>query len=362
MNSLLFLPDISGFTEFVQTTEVSHSQHVIAELLEILIDANTEGLELAEVEGDALFFYKNELLSAEKLLAQIETMFTAFYSHLKLLEKNRICPCKACSSAPNLKLKIVAHCGEIEFITIKGKQKPFGKEVIEAHRLLKNMVESDEYVLLSETLLKEIKLPIDYSSVLFSFRQEKEFYDGVLFPYVYSLINIENLKLKPFEFAKEVEMVKSPDIVIEKEFPLSEAKLLEYITNYAYREKWTDGVDEFVFNSDEVTRIGTEHMCIINGKHLNFTTITKKVESDQLIYGEHSLNIPVVQELHQFFIITPLGSGRSMLRLELYFTLNTLLKKLFFQFVLKKSFQKNIKGAAENLFHFITSQEGENKN
>jgi hypothetical protein len=56
--SLLFLPDISGFTEFVQTTEVAHSQHVISELLEVLIDANTQELQLAEVEGDALFFIK----------------------------------------------------------------------------------------------------------------------------------------------------------------------------------------------------------------------------------------------------------------------------------------------------------------
>ena len=55
--SLLFIPDISGFTNFVQTTEVEHSQHVIAELLEILIDANANEFQLAEVEGDALFFF-----------------------------------------------------------------------------------------------------------------------------------------------------------------------------------------------------------------------------------------------------------------------------------------------------------------
>ena len=99
-HSLLFIPDISGYTNFIQTTEVEHSQHVISELLEILIDANISGFELAEIEGDALFFYKeNEVISSEMLLAQAETMFTAFYSHLKLLETNRICPCKACASA-----------------------------------------------------------------------------------------------------------------------------------------------------------------------------------------------------------------------------------------------------------------------
>ena len=87
--SLLFIPDISGFTQFVQSTEVEHSEHVISELLEVLIEANSEGLELAEVEGDALFFYKeNEILTKEKLLSLVEKMYTAFYSHLKLLKRN----------------------------------------------------------------------------------------------------------------------------------------------------------------------------------------------------------------------------------------------------------------------------------
>ena len=53
--SLLFLPHISGFSEFVQSTEVEHSQHVVAELLELLIDANSAEMTLAEIEGDVLF-------------------------------------------------------------------------------------------------------------------------------------------------------------------------------------------------------------------------------------------------------------------------------------------------------------------
>ncbi|MDT0606413.1 DUF2652 domain-containing protein [Croceitalea rosinachiae] len=107
--SLLFIPDISRFTEFIERTEVNYSQNVIAELLEILIGANTLDLQLAEIEGDALFFYKEEMIpSQELLLAQIASMFTAFYSHLELLRKNRICPCNACAEAPNLQLKIIA--------------------------------------------------------------------------------------------------------------------------------------------------------------------------------------------------------------------------------------------------------------
>ena len=55
---LVFIPDISGFTNFVTNTEIEHSRHVIQELLELLIDSNPLKLEISEVEGDAILFYK----------------------------------------------------------------------------------------------------------------------------------------------------------------------------------------------------------------------------------------------------------------------------------------------------------------
>ncbi len=116
------------------------------------------------------FFNKEEEIpSQEKLLAQIETMFTAFYSHLRLLEKNRICPCKDCATAPNLQLKIITHCGAFQFITVQGKRKPFGQIVIEAHRLLKNSISSNNYALISQSLSQVIGIPDDYKSQLFDF-------------------------------------------------------------------------------------------------------------------------------------------------------------------------------------------------
>ena len=57
-NILFFIPDISGFTKFVTETEVSHSQHIIQELLELIVDANQLGLEVSEFEGDAVLFVR----------------------------------------------------------------------------------------------------------------------------------------------------------------------------------------------------------------------------------------------------------------------------------------------------------------
>ncbi len=355
--SLLFIPDISGYTKFVQNTEIEHSQHVIAELLEVLIKANTQNLKLAEVEGDALFFYKEGVvLSQEKLLAQIETMFTAFYSHLKVLEKNRICPCNACATAPNLQLKIIAHSGELQFITVQAKRKPFGKIVIEAHRLLKNSILSDNYVLLSEDLSTVIGISDDYRSQLFNFSKYEDVYDEKNIKYLFSEIDKENLKLTSYETPYEVHFDKSPILEIQKEYSVSAGELLEYITNYSYRHHWVKGVNEFVYNPDEVTRLGTEHVCVIDGKRLNFTTVTKSVESDRLIYGEHTTDIPVIDGMYQFYTLVTTSENSCKLILELYPEAKSIFKKIMLHLVMKRSFRKSIKESLDNLEVYVNNK------
>ena len=87
-HTLLFIPDISGFTKFVNTTEIHHAKHIIEELLEVLIDANEIGLELSEIEGDALLFYrKGKAPNMAELLAQVQKMYVNFHAHLKNGEK-----------------------------------------------------------------------------------------------------------------------------------------------------------------------------------------------------------------------------------------------------------------------------------
>jgi hypothetical protein len=354
--SLLFLPDISGFTEFVQTTEVEHSQHVISELLEILIEANTENLQLAEIEGDALFFYKeNEIPSLEKLLAQVEHMFTAFYSHLKLLKTNRICPCNACSTAPNLQLKIIAHSGELQFISVQNNRKPFGASVIEAHRLMKNSVESDNYVLFSKELTDTINLTKQYRTKLFSFNTGFDTYDKKNINYLYSVIDNSLLKLNPFLQAKKTEHSKKPSFVLENSFPISASKLLEYLSNFHYRKYWIDDVT-FEFNQNQVNRIGTEHVCVIKDKHLNFTTITKSVKPNQLVYGEMTKSPKPIDTLYQYQIITPLTGHSCKLETEVFIEAKSLLKKLLLFFLVKKVFKKNTQEALDKLYNFIVNK------
>ena len=103
---LLFIPDISGFTRFVNEVEISHSRFIIQQLLEELINANDSGLKISEIEGDAILFYKyGEPGDLQLLYNQVEKMFMAFHRYLVIYDNRKICQCKACISAANLSLK-----------------------------------------------------------------------------------------------------------------------------------------------------------------------------------------------------------------------------------------------------------------
>ncbi len=356
--SLLFIPDISGYTQFIQTTEVEHSQHVIAELLEVLIAANTENLQLAEIEGDALFFYlENAIPSQERLLALIESMFTAFYSHLKKFETHRICPCNACATAPNLKLKIIAHSGKLQHLEVQGRRKPFGQEVIEAHRLLKNSIEHDNYVLISRSLALEIQLLYSYSSKLFRFRKGEDHYDGKGIAYLYSLIETDNLSLIEIPPVPNVEFEFSPQLVVSKHFQVAASELYELIANFGYRESWVKGVDKFEYDHNQVTREGTMHQCVINGNVLDFVTVVKPVEDNQLIYGELTHSLPIFDELCQFFIFDPIDANSCQVRIEVFWKAKSIFKKAAIALFAKSTFRKGLQKSLNVLENYLLQKQ-----
>lgn len=357
-HSLFFIPDISGYTNFIQTTEVEHSQHVIAELLEVLIDANVENLQLAEIEGDALFFYKeNKVPSQERLLAQIERMFKAFYSHLKLLETNRICPCNACATAPDLNLKIIVHCGEMQFIEVQGNKKPFGKPVIQSHRLLKNSINSDNYVLISEELSQKLWLTPDYTSKLYDFKAGSDSYDNEQINYNYAIISADSLSLKEYGKPKSVSFNRKPDLTFEQALETSKEKAYEYVSNYRYRNEWTYGVDEFQFKLNEVTRLDSEHTCVINGKHIDFSAITKEGKPGQLVYGEFTKTPPIVDALYQFYIIESISEHhQSKLTIEVFIEAKSPIKRLIIQLFGKRTIKKGVIASLQKLSEFAKKQ------
>ena len=80
-------------------------------------------------------------------------MHRAFHLERQHVATN-LCPCDGCAQADNLKLKFVAHIGEVATQTVKQRRTLVGIDVIFVHRMLKNPVQIPEYVLLSEELYR----------------------------------------------------------------------------------------------------------------------------------------------------------------------------------------------------------------
>ena len=59
VDAFLIIPDISGYTQFMQLSHFSlaHAQYAVSALLESVIEAGERSLAIAKVEGDAVLFY-----------------------------------------------------------------------------------------------------------------------------------------------------------------------------------------------------------------------------------------------------------------------------------------------------------------
>jgi Protein of unknown function (DUF2652) len=157
--ALLLIADIGGYTDYMRSHRMSlgHAEANTARLLDRVIDAAPD-FELIEIEGDAAFLSRPaDGLDREAALAAttqaVVSMHRAFHRE-RLYVATNLCPCGDCTQAENLKLKFVAHIGEVATQTIRHRSTLVGIDVIFVHRLLKNPVQVPEYVLLSEELYR----------------------------------------------------------------------------------------------------------------------------------------------------------------------------------------------------------------
>ena len=152
--ALLLIADIGGYTDYMRAHRMSlaHAEVNTARLLEAVIDA-ADGFELVEIEGDAAFLSQqaNGDATVRAMTDAVVAMHRAFHHERRYVATN-LCPCDGCTQADNLKLKFVAHVGEVATQTIRDRRKLVGIDVILVHRLLKNSVPAPEYVLCSEEL------------------------------------------------------------------------------------------------------------------------------------------------------------------------------------------------------------------
>lgn len=145
----IIIPDISGYTEFVNSICIEAGRYITRELLSTILQANTIGMDVSEIEGDAILFYKfGKKPSLLKILKFYETMLSNFTMKLKEIEV-------ILGYELGLSLKLIAHYGTFSEYTIGPFRKLYGKPIVKAHTLLKNNITSNTYVLITNAIFSK---------------------------------------------------------------------------------------------------------------------------------------------------------------------------------------------------------------
>jgi|SRR5438132_162088 len=152
----LVLVDISGYTTFVAETELTHSQILVAELLDAVLQSLGAHLEVSRLEGDAVFFVGGS--TGPELIGWFDETYLAFHRRLRKVVAERAvhCSCQACVRAPTLTVKVIAHHGHYSRFRVGQVEQLHGTDVIVLHRLAKNHIPSHEYILATTALLERL--------------------------------------------------------------------------------------------------------------------------------------------------------------------------------------------------------------
>jgi uncharacterized protein YndB with AHSA1/START domain len=173
----LLIADISGYTEFLTTSEQDHANPILQSLLTSLVEQVGEQLHFWKMDGDAVLAYstQREFPSGETFLTICKNLYNAFATRRQNIIANTTCPCRACANVHLLDLKILAHHGEFNEMQIGPIKDISGADVILVHRMAKTNVSEatgiSSYALFSdaavaamgiETALTPFSQPIEH--------------------------------------------------------------------------------------------------------------------------------------------------------------------------------------------------------
>ena len=344
---LLFIPDISGFTQFINKTEIEHSRLVIQELLEILINANQIGLEISEIEGDAILFYKfGETPRLEELYKQIEKMFCSFHRHLISYEFRRLCQCKACSSAIGLTLKVITHYGEFSGYNVKSFNKLIGKDIIVAHQLLKNDIDQHEYWLITKKLLPDIH-PMDFANWMQWNSSAKQTESGEI-PFHYAQLSplkneITSEPLPVLDLSGKTKMIS-----VSREYETDIVTLIRTAADFNLRSLWQVGVKTVEAVDRFLPRVGMKCRCVMENGHAIIYISSYSYNPEKIEFSETDEK----RKNTTYYTLEKTGNNKIRLTLDFHIKKN-IAAEIIFKLMRKKKMEETIRKSLQNLDELV---------
>jgi hypothetical protein len=341
---LLFIPDISGFTRFVNETEIGHSRLIIQELLESLINANESGLEVSEIEGDAILFYKfGEAPALEELYRQVEKMFCVFHRSLIAYDNQRYCQCQACVSAINLSLKVITHYGEFADYHVKNFKKLIGKDIIVAHQLLKNDIEQHEYWLVTKSLVRNEK-PADLAEWMEWNSGAKQTEAGEI-PFHYTqLSELKNeLVAEPLPELKLSEKAKM--VSVSHEYETDIITLFHATGAFQYRSRWREGVKSVEEVGHYLPRVGMRARSVLDSGEVTTYSTSYFYRPDRIEFSETQDNN---KKGLTYYTLEKTAGKKTKFTLDYYISKDPV-AEILFKLTKKRKMEDNFRRSLQNL-------------
>lgn len=343
---LLFIPDISGFSKFVNEMEIQHSRLIIQELLETIINSNNIGLELSEIEGDAILFYKfGESPDLKDIYKQVEKMFCEFHKSIFSYDHRRFCQCAACSSTADLTLKVITHYGEFTGLSVRNFNKLYGKDVIVAHRLMKNDIEQHEYWLVTKNVQSDP--PPDFKNWM-QWKSSSQLTESGEIPYYYTQLGelkneivsdiMPNLDLRD----------KVKVISLSREYETEIIPLFHASGDFNHRSKWQEGVKAVEEVNHFLPRIGMRCRCIMEDGQETIYSTSYSYSPEKIEFSESDEANNIVT----YYALEKTGDKRSKLTID-YYVKKGFPQQIIFNLLRKKKTEDNFRKSLANLERLV---------
>lgn len=320
--ALIFIPDISGFTKFVNETGLETSRSLIADLLEIIIEANILDMSLAEIQGDAVLFYRlGPPPTVQEVINQCKQIFIDFQNYLKIVERDQGSEAGASLSDSRLTLKVVVHYGPLSVTQIREHIKLMGRNVIIAHRLLKNNVDGDEYVLLTEDYLQtqpeaEIKPNFSWSRL----HQGSTHYEHLgEIHYRYAFLTPLRLLVttsRPMQQKNKYAHVFSASATIKAPTRF----VLRIISNFRLKPAWVAGMSKVHFDTTKANRMGISYKCDLNRGQIDIQTVQSFIGESEVEYVEKISNFRIFPNAFLFYYLISAGEKETQLEIRFHYS------------------------------------------
>ncbi|MBT4490830.1 MAG: DUF2652 domain-containing protein [Rhodospirillaceae bacterium] len=237
----LLIADISGYTQFLTSSEQDHANPILHSLLSSLVEQVGEPLHFWKMDGDAVLAYstQEEFPTGETFLTICENLYNAFANTRQDIIANTTCPCQACANVGMLDLKIMAHHGKFEEMQIGPVKDISGADVILVHRMAKTDVSETtgvrSYALFSDAAVEAMEI----KAALVPFAQSFEHF-GEVSMQVYDLAKA----WETFRAGRERHFLEEADGIwtYRRHFELPIAVVWDELTAPELKQRWMDSM------------------------------------------------------------------------------------------------------------------------